>query len=365
MRLRLRSLLALLLLLLGFSLAQMSAPATPPTPAAQRAADQGVQDWLAGKYRVTQDTVRELSKAQNLPQLLKEYQRLNSFQPVPPGATTNLGLRRFLGRQAGAEVYGYPISVRGQMYDVQVAVAPGAGGTWAVQSARLDTRLLPDWLHSPAAVTVFTLLSLGLVAAAFVRGGFRLWLERALAIAREQRVLFIVLNAVLYGLFALGCAIGAALPQLSQVMGELLGGSLSTTGIQHFQSNVPTLATGIATWNFSSGVVATTYLPGLFFGVPALLINLSRLFLTGVALAPGAAVPIKVFLLHLPTILIELQAYIFVAVSAIAWLVRWARIGFLRAWRDFGYSLAPALLLIVVAAWYEAFEVLVLVPLVK
>lgn len=362
---RLRPLLALLVLLLGFALAQAGAPATPPTPAAQQAADQGVQAWLAGKYRVTPDTVRELSRAQNLPELLREYQRLNSFQPAPTGATTNLGLRRFEGRQAGAEVYSYPISVRGQVYDVQVAVAPDAAGNWTLRSARLDTRLLPDWLHSPAAVTVFTLLSLGLVAAAFVRGAFRQWLERALTIAREQRLLFILLNVLLYGLFALGCWLGAVLPQLAQVMGEVLGGSLSTTGIQHFQTSVPTLATGIATWNFSSGVVATTYLPGLLLGVPALLINLSRLFLTGVALAPGAAVPPAVFLLHLPTILIELQAYIFVAVSAIAWLVRWARVGFLRAWRDFAYSLAPALLLIVVAAWYEAFEILVLVPLVK
>ena len=357
--------LLLALALLGLALAQsVQMPAAKATPAAQQAADAGVQAWLAGRYSADTAAIARATTPEQAVQLLR---RAIAFQTPPTNGRTNLALRRFVGVQGGAEVYRYPVGVGGRVLDYEVSVAQGAGGAWTVQGVRLPAASpsLPVWLRSPGAVAVFALLSLLLVAACFFPNAYRDWLRRALGIAREQRTLFIVFNVVLYGVFALGCLVGASLPAFSKEFGELLGGSLSATGIQGFQGNVPTFATGIAVWNFMSGVVATSFVPGVFLGVPALLVNFPRLLVTGLALAPGASVPTAVFLLHLPTILIELQAYIFVTASAIAWLVRWARIGFLRAWRDFAYSLAPALLLIVIGAWYEAFEIIVLVPLVR
>ncbi len=360
-----RAFLMVIVALLGLALAQTTqTPAPQPTPAAERAADAGVQAWLAGQYNADTGAIARATTPEQAVQVLR---RAIAFQTAPRGGTTNLALRRFVGVQDGAEVYRYPVSVGDQVLGYEVSVAQTAAGGWQVQGVRLPAASpsLPTWLRSPAAVVVFALASLLLVAACFRPNAYHTWLRRALGIAREQRALFIVFNVLLYGTFALGCVVGATLPAFSKEFGQLLGGSLSTTGIQGFQTNVPTFATGIAVWNFVSGVVTTSFIPGLFLGVPALLVNFPRLLVTGLALAPGASVPGAMFALHLPTILIELQAYIFVTASAVAWLVRWARIGFVRAWRDFAYSLAPALLLIVIGAWYEAFEIIVLVPLVR
>lgn len=363
-----RRLLALLLwlglCLGGLALAQAAGPTA--TPEAARAADQTVQAWLAGKYVLTPQQALDPQASRDPLALLRNGLR---FQPPPRGGTTNLGLRRFEGRVPGSpgepprETYRYPVSAGTQVLPYSVTVEQ-VGGRWQARSVRprLEGAGLPGWLRAPGTVVVFALLSLALVGSAFVRGPVRTALGRALAIAREQRLVFILVNVLLYGLFFAGMAFGAAYPAIARELSDLLGGSLSATGIQDFRQNVPAFALGIFSWNFTSGALLTTFVPGLLLGVPAVLVNVVRLFILGTALAPGPQLPAAALWLHVPTILIELQGYIFIAASALAWVVRWFKLGFLPAWRGYAYCLAPAALLLVLGAWYEAVEILVLIP---
>jgi hypothetical protein len=147
---------------------------------------------------------------------------------------------------------------------------------------------------------------------------------------------------------------------------ELVTGSLQQGGITEALTSggVTTAAFGIAYWNFTMGAVLTTFVPGALLGVLAYLYNTSRLLILGLAFAPGS-LPLVPFLLHVPTIVVELQAYIIVTAGAgvlLARVIRGGMVAFPAAWRDYLKTLTWALVILVAAAWYEAFEILRLIP---
>lgn len=327
------------------------------TPAAEQAADAAVRTWLAGGFTTKIDPEDPW----------KALRQTLNFQPAPRDGRVNVALREFGTAEGNTETYRYPVADRaGNLLTYDVTVTRGTDGTWTPTRIMPEAAQasLPESLKSPLATVVFALLSVAFVVAAFTNTFIREGLRRALAIARETLPVYGVINALLYGVFALGMAFGVSFPEAARELGNLLGGSLRQTGILDFASNVPSLALGIFTWNFMSGAFLTTYVPGLFLGVPAPLFNLARFFAIGVALAPTEGLGAS-FWLHLPVIIIELQAYIFIACAAVGWLFRWPRVGFVRAWRDYAYSLLPAALLLLIGAWYEALEILVLVPMFR
>jgi hypothetical protein len=60
-----------------------------------------------------------------------------------------------------------------------------------------------------------------------------------------------------------------------------------------------------------------------------------------------------------------MQSYIYIIAASgimLSRIVR-SRMSFGAAWRDYAKSLPVAITILVVAAWYEAFEILVLFPL--
>jgi hypothetical protein len=116
------------------------------------------------------------------------------------------------------------------------------------------------------------------------------------------------------------------------------------------------LAGVIFQWHFSQGLFLTGLVPALLLGLPLLLLNAARYFVFGLALSP--ALLGSTFLLHLPTLLLELQAYILVTFGGLVLLARTARgEGYRKGLRDLLLSFYLGALFLLLAAWYEAWEV--------
>lgn len=345
-------LLALLLTLGGGAHAQ--------TPQGARAADAALQAWLARE--LTPDAAAAM-QAQGAEAALVQTLR---FPPPPAGARPNLELREFVpGEDPAQETYRYPVGTGRGVTDYTVTVQRTEGGGFAPLRVRNDpgeTEILPGWMAAPWAGVLFLISSLAFFAFAFQRGWLRHSLGQALRIAREQRAVFIVVNVLLYGAFFIGMAAGNSLPLVREELRISLGQSIGIIGIQNLSANALNFAMGIFSWNFGSGALLTTYLPGLLFGVLAVILNFFRFLVLGLGLS---GLPSVALLLHLPTIVIELQAYIFIAASAVAWVLRGFRVGFVPALRDYAYAIPVAALLLLVGAWYEAVELLYLLPLLS
>jgi len=351
--------------------AQSSNPASPPTelvqgplqgtPAAREAASGVLEGWINGEFNITPAQVRRTDQLE--PMLIQ----LLRFTPVPPEAKTNLELVKLVAvdKANRRETYRYPVASSGTDFTVDVTVTPSSSAGWEAYSVRLASSgpALPPELLSPLTPWVFGLATLLLIYGVTRPTLWRRWLGRGLDIAREQRRVFWWVNVALYAMFVLGTLAAFALPALAREVSDWVGGDLSGTGIlSYLERGVPQAASAITYWNFTQGALQTTFLPGVLFGIPALLINLGRFLVLGFGISP-ALLPAAAYLLRIPTIVVELQAYIFVTASSMALLWRGRKVGWGRAFRDYFYSLPVALTLLVFAAWYEAVEVLLLVPL--
>lgn len=332
------------------------------TPDAREAASGVIEGWLGGEFNVT---ATQLQRSDQLERVLIQLLR---FTPVPLGAKTNLELVKLLevDRASRRETYRYPVASSGSDFVVDVTVTPSKNGSgWEAYSVRLGSSgpTLPPELLSPVTPWVFGLATLLLIYGVTRPTLWRRWLVWGLSIAREQRRVFLWVNVALYGVFVLGTLASLALPALAREVSDAVGSSLSGTGIlSYLEQGVPQAASAITYWNFTQGALETTFLPGLLFGIPALLINLGRFVVLGFGISP-TLLPTVAYLLHIPTIVVELQAYIFVTASSMALLWRGRKVGWRVAFRDYLYSLPVALTLLVFAAWYEAIEVLLLIPL--
>jgi hypothetical protein len=185
------------------------------------------------------------------------------------------------------------------------------------------------------------------------------------AVTRRFFGVYVGTSIALYGLFALGSLIGAALPLTVNVLREIVSGALSTGGLEGLRdSSVPSAAFAITLNNLRAGILFTSFIPGSLFAIPAYLIALWMFPFYGIALSP-VGLPPAAFALHIPTIIIEMQSYIYIIAASgimLSRIVR-SRMSFGAAWRDYAKSLPVAITILVVAAWYEAFEILVLFPL--
>lgn len=325
------------------------------TPEARQTADQAAQGWVQGKYRIQPDQVG------NTREVVMRFLR---FQQAVPVEKVDIQKGQYVSAQQDRELYVYPLegNVKG---NVLIEVQKDASG-WQTRSVRttLQNVGIPSWLKGPAFVWGFTLISvvflLGMVFPTPIRTGFvHAW---KVALRPEYRVWFWTPQVLLYGSFLFGMFSAYQDPELARELQAYLGSTLTSTGIQQFMgAGVMTLATGITLWNFFSGAVLTTFLPGLFFGFPAVLFNLLRFSVLGIGLSP-ALIPMSSFIPHIPVMVLELQAYIFVASFAVVTLIRMFKEGFGKALKEYPLSLLVAFVFLLLGNWYEAFELLYLIP---
>ncbi|GAA6733486.1 hypothetical protein YIM1640_05600 [Thermus oshimai] len=318
-----------------------SALASPEVQAAQEA----LEAWLRGALSPTLEDLLRASP-EEAPELLRRYAQ---FPPPPPGLEVN----RKEPRLEGNRVY-FPAARGEEVGEVGVVLE---GGRAVRVFYRPEGAGPPAYLFTPGAGLGFLLLSLLWAYLLLTPSPFRARFLEALALLRERRGLYLFTNALLYGLFALGALLAYALPGLAGGVQALLGGALEALGLGRAgEAGVFALAGVIFSWNFTQGLFLTGLLPALLLGWPVLLLNALRYLVFGFALSP--ALLGGVFLLHLPTLLLELQAYILVTFGGLSLLLRVVRgEGYRRGLKDLLLSFYLGAFFLLLAAWYEAFEV--------
>jgi hypothetical protein len=317
-------------------------------------AKQAVQEWQAGKYAV--DPGQALGKPTE--EAVRTLERYIAFPPPPQGLEVNLE-SPLEEQSTRGNVVSFPASVGEQTGEVRVLVQNGQPTriSWVPAGGQL-----PPWIESPVAWGLFVLVSLGWVLA--LRGGGILaqWWREGWALVRSHARLYLTLNALLYGLFILGSLTAYTSPEMASLVQRLVGGALEQIGLGEgeVRGGVLEFALLIFYWNFTRGLVLTTAMPGLLLGVPALLINAFRYFLFGFALSP-ALFPTAAFVAHVPTLLIELQAYILGTFGGMVLAGRVLRgEGFRPGLRAVGLMVYLGGFFLLLGAWYEALEIVVL-----
>jgi hypothetical protein len=313
--------------------------------APEEVAREAVARWLRGELS---PRLEEVLKAppEEAPKLLESYAL---FPPPPKGLSVNLEAARVEGNRVafaaalGEEVGEVVVVLEGERVRRVFFRPEGLG--------------LPAYLLTPLAGWGFVLLSLFWTWLLFQTSPFRAWLLEALALVRAHKGLYLFTNLFLYGLFALGALLAYGMPGLARAMQVLFAGALEAIGLEKaLGQGLPVLAGVIFHWNFSQGLFLTGLVPALFLGLPVLLLNALRYFAFGFALSPallGGA-----FLLHLPTLLLELQAYILVTFGGLLLLAKTARgEGYGKGLRALLLSFYLGAYFLLLAAWYEAWEV--------
>jgi hypothetical protein len=365
--------LASLLFFLGssFTVAQKTTSSAnseislPMLPEVDVQADQAVHDWLHKKFE-TKTTPPNISASSDLNSILKNQietlKKTLRFSNVPPDPRVNFNLRTV--QQAGnLRQYAYPMTSEYGDETLTVTLEKTTSGftVRSIQSG-VETSLTPDFVSQPVGMWMFLALTALLAYATIAPTIWRTWMVQGLRLAIVHKRTFILTNILLYGVYLLGTVLGFAYPDLVQAVGEALGGALSRSGIgETLKAGVVNAAFGIALNNARAGILFGSFLPGSFFAIPAYLFDTAQFFVYGFALAPVANV--SAFWWHVPTIVLELQAYIFVTASAGAFLVRiFRKESYAKSFQTYLKCLPFAFTLLIIAAWYEAFEIMVLIP---
>ncbi|WP_038040360.1 hypothetical protein [Thermus tengchongensis] len=308
-------------------------------------ARQAAEVWLAGKLSPRLEEVLRASP-EEAPRLLERYAL---FPPPPKGLSLNLDSPRVEGNRVL-----FPAAVGEQVGEVVVVLE---GREVKRVYFRPEGLALPGYLLNPASGWGFLLLSLFFGFLLLQPSPFRAWLLEAFSLLRAYRGLYLFTNLLLYGLFALGAFLAYGMPEMARALQALFGGALEAIGLEEaVGKGILVLAGVIFQWNFTQGLFLTGLLPALFFGVPALLLNALRYFVFGFALSP--ALLGQAFLAHLPTLLLELQAYILVTFGGLVLLAKTAGgEGYRKGFRELLLAFYLGALFLLLAAWYEAWEV--------
>ncbi|MFN4073701.1 MAG: hypothetical protein ACK4G4_09865 [Thermus sp.] len=308
-------------------------------------ARQAAEAWLAGKLSPSLEEVLRASP-EEAPGLLERYAL---FPPPPKGLSLNLDSPRVEGNRVL-----FPAAVGEEVGEVVVVLEGGEAKRVYFRPQGLS---LPGYLLSPLAGWGFLLLSLFWGFLLLQPSPFRAWLLEAFSLLRAHRGLYLFTNLLLYGLFALGSVLAYGMPEMARAVQALFGGALEAIGLEKATGKgILVLAGAIFHWNFGQGLFLTGLLPALLLGIPVLLLNALRYLVFGFALSPallGAA-----FLVHLPTLVLELQAYILVTFGGLVLLAKTAGgEGYRKGLRALLLTFYLGALFLLLAAWYEAWEV--------
>ena len=337
----------------------------PMLPEVDLQADQAVQDWLKKKFEANL-TQPNITPSSDLNAILKgqleTLKKTLQFSKVPNDTRVNFNLRSV--KQGGnLRVYSYPITSDNGDESLDVTLeAINSGFKLRSIQAGAQTSLTPDFVSQDSGKWIFLAFTALLAYVSIAPTIWRKWLSQGLRLAVVHKRTFILTNVLLYGVYLLGTILGFSYPDLVKTLGEFLGGALGRSGIGNaINAGVINAAFAIALNNARAGILFGSFLPGSFFAVPAYLFDMFQFFIYGFALSP--ITDLARFWWHVPTIILELQAYIFVTASSGAFLVRiFRKQSFVLSFQSYLKCLPFALTLLVVAAWYEAIEILVLIP---
>ncbi|WP_370687342.1 hypothetical protein [Thermus sp. NEB1569] len=304
--------------------------------------------WAKGELSPRLEEVLR-APPEEAPRLLERY----AFFPAPPkGLTLNLDSPKVEGNRVL-----FPAAVGDRVGEVVVVLE---GREVKRVYFRPEGLSLPGYLLTPAAGWGFLLLSVFWIFLLFQPSPFRAWLLEALVLLRGYRGLYLFTNLFLYGLFGLGALLAYGMPEMAKAVQALFGGALEAIGLEEAMGRgILVLAGVIFHWNFSQGLFLTGLIPALLLGIPAFLLNALRYLVFGFALSP--ALLGSLFLVHLPTLVLELQAYILVTFGGLVLLAKTAGgEGYRKGLRALLLTFYLGALFLLLAAWYEAWEVSVL-----
>ncbi|RKS08615.1 stage II sporulation protein M [Nocardiopsis sp. Huas11] len=198
-------------------------------------------------------------------------------------------------------------------------------------------------------------------------------LRRPFQIIRGNVRVYLVLNAVVYGLLLIGMGAGLLFPELNAARVASLEEDGTADLVTALLENVWLFTMVILAVNVLRVCLLTIVLPSMIVPFAGLAFFAYQAFIVGVTLAPveeGLGVGM---IPHSLTILIELQAYVLVMLGAYllgkAWLrpgtvgARNRRQGYVQGLRQVGWLGLPALALLIIGAVYEAFSIIYLLPL--
>jgi hypothetical protein len=349
-----------------------SSPATvvakpPVDPAADTIADLSAKDWLAGKLHGSmEETMKAGAKSGDAQ--LEALRKLLLFSQPEKRTKVAFDLRELFGANATGtlRLYKYPISVDGEDATLSVRLEK-IKGVWQVRSARESPNitLIPGEVFTPVGAWIFVALTALLAWAVLTPTIWRTWIQESLIITRANIGVYLGTNIVLYGVFVIGAIAGFSQPKFVELFQEFAAGALSQGGLEKLATNgVASGAFGITLNNLRAGV-AIAFISGFLFAVPAYFVFLAQTLFYGFVLSP-VGLSGNSFLLHIPTIIIEFAAYFYVVAASGIMLARIInRIPYAMAVRDYVKCLPVAVTVLVIAAWYESFEVLVLIPMLS
>jgi hypothetical protein len=340
-----------------------AAPKPPVDPTADAVADAAARDWLAGKLHGSMEETMQAAAKPGDAQL-QALRKLLLFSQPEKRTKVAFDLRQVAAANQDQRLYKYPIAVDGEDATLNLRLQK-INNVWQVRSAREspNVTLIPSEVFTPLGAWTFVALTALLAWAVITPTIWRTWIRESLIVTRANLGVYLGTNVVLYGLFVIGAIAGFSQPKFVELFQEFAAGALAQGGLEKLStSGVPSAAFGI-TWNNLRAGVGFSFILGFLFAVPAYLMFFAQSIFYGFVLSP-VGLPTVPFLLHIPTIITEFAAYFYIVAASGIMLARIiGRTPYAMAVRDYAKSLPVAITVLVIAAWYESFSLLVLVPM--
>ncbi|MGV8872804.1 MAG: stage II sporulation protein M [Rhodococcus sp. (in: high G+C Gram-positive bacteria)] len=197
-------------------------------------------------------------------------------------------------------------------------------------------------------------------------------LRRPLEIIRTHLRPYLALNALVYGLFVVGMGVTLLYPDLQTMdldpfQGEVGGNAEIVDAVKH---SVWLFGVTILAINVVPTALAQIALPSLIVPFLGIAVFAFRAFNFGVTLAPTNEVYANILVPHSLTLLIEFQAYILVMLGSYVLGKSWLRPpspmtrsqGYRHGLTQLGWLTLGAAPLFIIGAFYEAFEIIHLIP---
>ncbi len=203
-------------------------------------------------------------------------------------------------------------------------------------------------------------------------------LQPAFQIISQNRKAYVILNVAYYGLVILSMVYVFTNPAIQQTMLDAVGQSFDEgplSAVSEAYGSAQVLPAMLLTFviNLFAGSFASITLPSLIIPFSGVLLGIYRAVLWGLLLSPSESSLIGPMIPHSLTLLLEGQGYILAMLAAVvhAWaLIRPASVGETNRLRGYLVGLKQAawlyvliVIVLAVAAIYEALEVIYLVPL--
>lgn len=187
---------------------------------------------------------------------------------------------------------------------------------------------------------------------------------RPFRIIGENARIYLVANAMAYGLVLIGFGLGLTFPQLSQAQYTRLQDNGTADLVQSLIANPWLFAVTILGVNTLKMGVLTIVVPSMIVPFAGIALFARWALITGMTLVPPNDIGWVALVPHSLTLVVEFQAYLLLLLGVYLLGKYWVRPatvgaenrrqGYLRGLRDLGWLAQPALALLVVGAVYEA-----------